>query len=47
MTRSHAKEKSYFCHLSKWISYERYAIWIESDYQNQLVYKHAISTIRL
>ncbi|MGH0792249.1 RNA chaperone Hfq [Bacillus cereus] len=27
--------------------YDRYAIWIESDHQNQLVYKHAISTIRL
>ncbi|QDZ77791.1 RNA chaperone Hfq [Bacillus cereus] len=27
--------------------YDRYAIWIESDNQNQLVYKHAISTIRL
>ncbi|HHL0973904.1 TPA: RNA chaperone Hfq [Bacillus cereus] len=27
--------------------YERNVIWIESDNQNQLVYKHAISTIRL
>ncbi|MGR5978866.1 RNA chaperone Hfq [Bacillus cereus] len=27
--------------------YDRYAIWIESDHQNQLVYKHAISTIHL
>ncbi|MEK4503990.1 RNA chaperone Hfq [Bacillus sp. FSL R12-0069] len=27
--------------------YDRHAIWIESDHQNQLVYKHAISTIRL
>ncbi|MBJ8113514.1 RNA chaperone Hfq [Bacillus cereus group sp. N6] len=27
--------------------FDRYAIWIESDNQSQLVYKHAISTIRL
>lgn len=27
--------------------YDRYAIWIESDNQSQLVYEHAISTIHL
>ncbi|MBG0969285.1 RNA chaperone Hfq [Bacillus sp. SRB3LM] len=26
--------------------YDRYAVWIEADNKSQLVYKHAISTIR-
>ncbi|MBG9615771.1 RNA chaperone Hfq [Bacillus cereus] len=26
--------------------YDRYVVWIESDNKSQLVYKHAISTIR-